>query len=153
MTSTEQATFAAMEKSGQAHVRLFAIVYSASNPAVRATMRRDPVWIEYAVDEVLPPTADEKKELAELRRWKTEQMQVESQWNPQAVGRAMGLGMGIYIRPAILPYIENRQMDIERLKATKAELLDALIELRNWYYEQTGIPAAKANRVIENASK
>jgi hypothetical protein len=35
-----------------------------------------------------------------------------------------------------------------RLERQRDELLEALVELRDWYLENTGLPAAKANGAI-----
>jgi hypothetical protein len=51
-------------------------------------------------------------ELEELQKWKTETLEVESQWCVQAVGGAIGLTLGERIRPAILPYIRNLQDEL-----------------------------------------
>ena len=44
-------------------------------------------------------------EVIELRGWKRAALQVESQWDEQAVGRALGFTLGCNIRPRILPAI------------------------------------------------
>lgn len=44
-------------------------------------------------------------EVDRLKRWKSEQMAVESSWDPQQVGQALGLPVGSDIRPQILPAI------------------------------------------------
>jgi hypothetical protein len=58
-------------------------------------------------------------ENAALKRWKAERTEVESQWNPQAVGKALGLQLGSQIREGILP-------GIQKLIAENAELRIAL---------------------------
>lgn len=44
---------------------------------------------------------------AALRAWKHEQLQVESQWDVQAIGKLLGLKLGDHVRPAIQPAIER----------------------------------------------
>ena len=44
--------------------------------------------------------------VALLDSWKTEQLEVESGWNPQDVGRELGMKVGDAIRPNILPSIK-----------------------------------------------
>lgn len=49
---------------------------------------------------------EKEREIAELQQWKREMLQVESQWDEQAVGREIeGLVLGQSIRAAILAYI------------------------------------------------
>jgi hypothetical protein len=55
----------------------------------------------------------------DLERWKTEAIQVEMSWDIQAVGDALGMRIGTFIRPKILPAIQA-------LQAEKAELVEAL---------------------------
>lgn len=55
-------------------------------------------------------------ELEELRRWKAEGLAVERTWDVQAVGTAIGVGLGGSILPAILPAINALKADNERLR-------------------------------------
>ena len=55
--------------------------------------------------------------IAELEAWQDSSLEVERQWNVQAVGAAIGADIGSEIRPQILPAIA-------RLKAHIAELED-----------------------------
>jgi hypothetical protein len=41
-----------------------------------------------------------------------------------------------------------RQAETEHAMRQRDELLEALVELRDWYLENTGLPAAKANGAI-----
>lgn len=50
--------------------------------------------------------AEREKILAELRQWKAEQLLVESSWDVQAVGKALGIKWGEPIRQNILAGIE-----------------------------------------------
>lgn len=52
------------------------------------------------------------KEMQNLKAWKEEEMQVESQWDCQAVGRLIGSKLGEQIKPQIQPYIEWLQADL-----------------------------------------
>lgn len=122
MSPAEQATVSAMEDSERASVRIFALIYRNSKEEVRDVMRRDPVWIEYATEEVLRLATDEQKELAELRRWKRDFLEMESSWDVQAVGKAMGRSPGDRIRPAILPWILLKKAEVEKLRAINAQL-------------------------------
>lgn len=56
-----------------------------------------------------PIYADLQKEIYELRRWKEEQMQIESSWNEQAVGKLLDLPLGSAIRPQIEGKIKGLQ--------------------------------------------
>jgi DNA repair exonuclease SbcCD ATPase subunit len=66
-----------------------------------------------------------------LQRWKDEQLAIEIKWNPQAVGRLLGMTVGDEIRegiePAIRSLIEQRDRLAEALRwivvvyATEAE--------------------------------
>lgn len=51
-------------------------------------------------------------ELGRLRRWKAEQMAVESSWDAQAVGTELGVVWGQAIRPQILPAILKLKIDL-----------------------------------------
>jgi hypothetical protein len=70
-----------------------------------------------------------KSELAELKRWKSEMMEVESQWDVQAVGGAIeGLKLGEPIHPAILPYIRKLQRELtetRELHRSSCEIIEA----------------------------
>jgi len=57
-------------------------------------------------------------QLAELARWKEEQMQVESEWDPQIIGELLGLRIGDSIRKDIEPKI--RELKRELAQATEA---------------------------------
>jgi hypothetical protein len=47
------------------------------------------------------------EELKSLRRWKSEQLAVETSWDEQKVGKLLNLPIGSAIRPAIQPAIEG----------------------------------------------
>jgi hypothetical protein len=79
--------------------------------------RFGPEWkeaVEEAKAEDVPSAL--MQELEELRAWKREALLVESTWNEQAVGRALGMTLGCSIRPRILE-------GIARLKGTIRGLL------------------------------
>jgi len=59
-------------------------------------------------------------EIDRLKRWKSEQMAVESSWDPQAIGQELGLPLGSDIRPQILPAI----VDLKRELAEAREEID-----------------------------
>ncbi len=75
-------------------------------------------------------------ENATLLAWKTEQLQVESSWDCQAVGKEIGVTLGHSIRPAILPY----------LLKVKAELAEAMRALEGW--NSFAIDAMRADPVM-----
>lgn len=60
-----------------------------------------------------------ERENAELQRWKSEQLAVESTWDAQAVGRLLGVRLGQPIRPEIQPSIEAMR---EAIKAAHAAI-------------------------------
>lgn len=49
--------------------------------------------------------AEQRQEIRRLEQWKADALQVESEWDVQAVGEAIGLTIGDKIHPAILPWI------------------------------------------------
>lgn len=61
------------------------------------------------------------REIERLERWKSEQLLVESKWNPQRVAQLLGIGLGQDIRPNIEP-------KIVALKNSHKLLLDACAE-------------------------
>lgn len=70
-------------------------------------------------------------ELEELRRWKKEQMQVESEWDAQAVGRELDLPLGSSIRAGILPAVKKLRQQLATmysLVGVEAILVAALTE-------------------------
>lgn len=63
------------------------------------------------------------REIERLERWKSEQLLVESKWDPQRVAQLLGIGLGQDIRPniepkivALLRLLEEQQAQIDRLK-------------------------------------
>jgi hypothetical protein len=52
-----------------------------------------------------------REEKEELRRWKAEQLQVESEWSPQRIGKLLGLPLGSSIRAGIEPAIRKLLAD------------------------------------------
>ncbi len=77
-----------------------------------------------------------REENARLLAWKAEQLQVESSWDCQAVGKEIGVTLGHSIRPAILPY----------LLKVKAELAEAMRALEGW--NSFAIDAMRADPVM-----
>lgn len=55
----------------------------------------------------------------ELRRWKDEQLAVESSWNPQAVADALGIVHGAPIRENILPLVEVLKDQLHKAEAAR----------------------------------
>lgn len=68
-----------------------------------------------------------EKELEQLQKWKDETLEVESQWDVQAVGEAMGLTIGERICPAILPYIRKLQGEIAEARSAVKNLTHSII--------------------------
>jgi hypothetical protein len=66
-------------------------------------------------------------EIDRLKRWKSEQMAVESSWDPQAIGQELGLPLGSDIRPQILPAI----VDLKRELAEARETISTAINSAN----------------------
>jgi hypothetical protein len=62
-----------------------------------------------------------KKEVTELRRWKTEALAVEASWDQQAVGRALGMTLGTPIRAGILPAVEKLKAELASLRHARTE--------------------------------
>lgn len=69
--------------------------------------------------EVVGQVAELYAELADLRRWKTEVMAVERQWDDQKVAQLLGLRLGTSVRAGIQPAVE-------KLIAERARLLDQI---------------------------
>lgn len=72
-------------------------------------------------------TADQVRQFAaaqnaELISWKVAAMTVESEWDAQAVGRAIGAPWGGSIRAHILPWIQKAQARIVELEALNEQL-------------------------------
>ena len=65
-----------------------------------------------------------ERELAELREWKRQQLEVESQWDCQKVGKLLGVPIGAHVRPHIEPkiakLIRERNEAREQLASEKA---------------------------------
>lgn len=55
-----------------------------------------------------------------LEKWKAEQLQVEAQWDVQAIGRLLGLKLGDHVRPAIQPAIERLQREADEMREALA---------------------------------
>jgi len=82
-------------------------------------------------------------EVERLEQWKREQLLVESKWNPQEVGRELGIGLGNSIRAEILPAVLNLKAENARLKAPVSdEEWDA-----NYGYEDMYGGAQKMDRI------
>lgn len=73
-----------------------------------------------------------REELRSLEAWKAEQLAVESEWDPQAVGRALELRIGTSIRSQILP-------GILALTQQRDEVRSSLQSLRR-YVAAEGLP-------------
>jgi uncharacterized small protein (DUF1192 family) len=59
-------------------------------------------------------------EVARLADWKASSMEVENSWDVQAVGKEIGVGLGLAIRPQILPHIKALTAEVARLHSELA---------------------------------
>lgn len=75
-----------------------------------------------------------ESEVRDLTRWKAEQMEAERQWDPQSVGRLLGVPLGEEIWPAIEPGILKLQRDLTEAR----RLVCSLGEFVKWYRDQFG---------------
>jgi DNA repair ATPase RecN len=72
-----------------------------------------------------------ERELAEAKRLISRMVEVESQWDSQAVGGAIeGLQLGDPIRPAILPYIRKLQRELAEAENNNAMLKKCLLQMQ-----------------------
>lgn len=76
-------------------------------------------------------------ELSELREWKRQQLEVESQWDCQKIGKMLGVPLGANIREHIelsvtglLDHLANHDAEIAKLRAD-LDSLDAVDKERN----------------------
>lgn len=69
-----------------------------------------------------------ERELAALRDWKAEALEMDASWDVQAIGKALGLLLGSDIRKGILPAIETLKARLEKvegvLKIAHSSLVD-----------------------------
>lgn len=63
----------------------------------------------------------ELKEVESLRKWKTEMINLESGWDIQAVGKLLGISLGMSIRANIQSKIEELLSENARLEIMAAE--------------------------------
>jgi len=63
---------------------------------------------------LLSDVAAVQEELTQLRAWKESAMQVESEWDSQAVGKLLGIPLGASIRKNIAPKIKAMQEEHRR---------------------------------------
>lgn len=79
-----------------------------------------------------------RAENRELKIWKSSTIRVESQWDPQAVARALKIRWGESIREQILSKIELIKKENERLRADLAAA-KADAERMQWLSERPGV--------------
>jgi hypothetical protein len=81
------------------------------DPNVEKNMERNlKLWeLMNTIDDVI-------KERDDLKRWKEEMLQVESEWDCQKVGKILGIGWGQSIRKNIEPKIREILNAIQNLK-------------------------------------
>ena len=63
--------------------------------------------------------------LAALSAWKAEQLQVEAQWNPQAIAALLGMPLGANIRAELQPRIEALSARVKELEAALGPFANA----------------------------
>jgi len=117
----ETATKEAVEKAGTQEVRGF-IVSLEMCGVTKETQERLGIDETTNVQVAFMRMAER---IAELEGWKEQQLAVESQWDIQAVGRAMNLRLGTPIRMEILPFITRQSATVERLEDALGELYSA----------------------------
>lgn len=64
------------------------------------------------------PLSKNMNELEQLKDWKEQQLQVESQWNPQKIGKLLNIRLGESITKNIQPKIERLLLEKEMLYNT-----------------------------------
>lgn len=64
----------------------------------------------------------QQERIAALEQWKREQLMVESEWDAQAVGRELGIGLGESIRAEILPAVLALRASLQSAQETLQEL-------------------------------
>lgn len=70
-----------------------------------------------------------EKQRDEMKYWIESQKQVESEWNPQEIGRLLGLPIGSSIRAALMPAIQALIKERDEAQAKCAEMREALDKL------------------------
>jgi len=83
--------------------------------------------------------ANLNKELAELREWKRQQLEVERQWDCQKVGKLLGVPAGAHVRPHIEPKIAKLCEENAKLREALENCREDSIELlgeRDWWKEE-----------------
>lgn len=79
--------------------------------------------------------------LQELEHWKEEQLEVERSWDPQAVGKLLGMALGTPIRQNIQPAIEKLLSRLvameEEARCAKAAIASAVhaMQMENWHWK------------------
>jgi DNA repair exonuclease SbcCD ATPase subunit len=103
----------------------------------------------------------------ELKRWKAEQLAVESTWDAQVVGKLIGCKWGEGIREKIEPFIKDTIAERDRLKAELAECksertkrikqleigYDELRKICNKQQKENKTLRARLERLVEEAGK
>lgn len=63
---------------------------------------------------------------------------------------------GQTLKPAddiIFRMLQDKNGEVKRLRSLNKELVEALTELRDWYVENVGLPAANANAALKKAKE
>lgn len=102
--------------------------------ARRVTFAEAQVWDDPAGDYVDADFAcGLERELNDLTRWKAEALEVDASWDPQAIGKLLGMTLGTPIHQNIQPAIEKL---LAQLAAERA-LADRLAEVLRLYDADT----------------
>jgi hypothetical protein len=83
---------------------------------------------ELAIRDLKAENAQLRQQIADLERWKSEYLAVESTWCVQEVGKELGVGWGKAIHPEILPGIRTLKADYAALRQLAEQLRGALRE-------------------------
>lgn len=103
-------------------------------------------WKEYAkniatvCEQQIKRAYDAEQARDRLQIWKDQVMELERSWDEQAVGKALGMTLGVSIRANIMPGIQRLQQIADNLAAALRDALDALRPIH-----KPSVPPQKAN--------
>lgn len=92
--------------------------------------------------------ANLNKELAELREWKRQQLEVENQWDCQKIGKMLGVPLGANIREHIAPKIANLNATIERWETELSAAMPP--DFKDWFQNDKSEWPMVARQAIES---
>lgn len=87
--------------------------------------------VERERDEAREQLAAEQKHRNVLQGWKDEMMSVESQWNPQVIGKLLGMTLGSNIRLELESHIRELLGELVAERAMADRLAEYLVRLRD----------------------